>query len=144
MDAYFDSAIILKLYVREANSQDAVTLVGAQSAPYLLTPWQEIEVKTAMRLKAFREEITATELETSLDAFEEDIRSGRWQVPAYDQARVWESTRELSARYAAKSGCRTLDLIHMATALAIRAKVFVTFDARQKQVARLEGLSVKP
>ncbi len=56
----------------------------------------------------------------------------------------WELTRELSSRHPAKIGCRTLDLVHAAAALALGATAFVTFDARQKEVARLEGLNVKP
>jgi predicted nucleic acid-binding protein len=144
MSAYFDSAIIVKLYVQEANSPDAVALVSAQPGPCPLTPWQEVEVRTAMRLKAFRGEVTAEELRKSMDAFDEDLRSGRWQMPAYEQGRIWQLTRELSARHAARIGCRTLDLIHVAAALAIGATVFVTFDARQKEVARLEGLNIKP
>ena len=47
MDAYFDTAIILKLYVQEANSPDAIRLAGQYPAPFVLTPWQEIEVRTA-------------------------------------------------------------------------------------------------
>jgi hypothetical protein len=47
MDAYFDSAIIVKLYVREATSPDAIRLVGAYVTPYGLTPWQALEVSTA-------------------------------------------------------------------------------------------------
>jgi len=42
MDAYFDSAIIFKLYGQEATSRDAVRLVGAYAAPYGLTQWQEL------------------------------------------------------------------------------------------------------
>jgi hypothetical protein len=34
MDAYFDSAIIVKLYVQETTSPDAIRLVGAYVAPY--------------------------------------------------------------------------------------------------------------
>jgi len=59
MDVYFDSAIIVKLYVREATSPEAIRLVGAYVAPYWLTQWQALEVKNAIRLKAFRKEITA-------------------------------------------------------------------------------------
>ena len=58
MDAYFDTAIILKLYVQEATSPAALRLAHEFPAPCLLTPWQEIEVRTALRLKAFRKEIT--------------------------------------------------------------------------------------
>ena len=71
MDAYFDTAIILKLYVQEATSPDAVRLANEFPTPYLLTPWQEIEARTALRLKAFRKEITTAEMQASLEAFEE-------------------------------------------------------------------------
>ena len=71
MDAYFDSAIIVKLYVREANSPDAIRLVGAYVAPYWLTQWQALEVKNAIRMKAFRKEITAAEMNQSIAAFEQ-------------------------------------------------------------------------
>lgn len=47
MDAYFDSAIIVKLYVQEATSPDAIRLVAGHAAPYALTQWQALEVKNA-------------------------------------------------------------------------------------------------
>ncbi len=144
MNAYFDTAIILKLYVQEATSPDAVHYVNEHPAPYLLTPWQEIEVRTALRLKSFRKEITATEMQASLDAFDEDILSGRWKTPEYKEAIVWRFARDLSDRHAAKIGCRTLDLLHVAVALSLGVKTFVTFDERQRAVAKLEGLTVKP
>ena len=142
MSAYIDSAIIVKLYVQEPNSQEAVAFVSAEPAPYPLTPWQDVEVRTAMRFKAFRGEITADELRAALAAFDEDIRLGRWQKPyetawswelageattdamqellkSSRPARIWELTSELSARHAAQVGCRTLDLIHVAAGRAV-------------------------
>jgi predicted nucleic acid-binding protein len=144
MNAYFDTAIILKLYVQEATSPDAVRLANERPTPYLLTPWQEIEARTALRLKAFRKEITAAEMEASLEAFNEDILSGRWKTPEYKEATVWRFARDLSDRQAAKIGCQTLDLLHVAVALSLGVKTFVTFDERQRAVAKLEGLTVKP
>ncbi|MGA2436750.1 MAG: PIN domain-containing protein [Bryobacteraceae bacterium] len=38
----------------------------------------------------------------------------------------------------------TLDLLHVAVALSLGVKTFVTFDERQRAVAKLEGLTVKP
>ena len=38
-------------YVQESNSADAIRLVSADTAPYALTHWQEIEVRTAIRLE---------------------------------------------------------------------------------------------
>ena len=144
MDAYFDTAIILKLYVQEATSPDALRLANEFPAPYLLTPWQEIEVRTALRLKAFRKEVTPAEMQASLEAFDEDILSGRWKTPEYKEANVWRFARDLSDRHAAKVGCRTLDLLHVAVALSLSVTTFVTFDERQRAVAKSEGLTVKP
>ena len=144
MDAYFDSAIIVKLYVREASSPEAIRLVGAYAAPYWLTQWQALEVKNAIRLKAFRKEITAAEMLQSIAAFEQDIVTGRWQRPVYTASVVAQKADELSASYSPMLGCRTLDIIHVAAAVVIGAKEFVTFDGRQAAIAKQAGLTVKP
>jgi predicted nucleic acid-binding protein len=144
MDAYFDSAIIVKLYVQEATSPDAIRLVGGYAAPYALTQWQVLEVKNAIRLKAFRSEITSAEMNQSITAFEQDIATGRWQRPAYSAAAVEHKAEELSAGHSAMLGCRTLYIIHVAAALVIGAKEFVTFDGRQGALAKQAALTVKP
>ena len=144
MDAYFDSAIIVKLYVQEATSPDAIRLAGAYVAPYALTQWQALEVKNAIRLKAFRAEITEAEMNRSIAAFEQDMATGRWQRPAYAAATIELKAEELSAGHSATLGCRTLDIIHVAAALVLEAKEFVTFDTRQAALAKQAGFTVKP
>ena len=57
---------------------------------------------------------------------------------------VWRFARDLSDRHAETIGCRTLDLVHVAVALSLGVKTFLTFDERQRAVAKLEGLTVKP
>jgi predicted nucleic acid-binding protein len=144
MDAYFDSAIIVKLSVQEANSPDAIGLVAGYSAPYALTQWQALEVKNAIRLKSFRREITSAEMNQSIAAFEQDVRSGRWQRAAYTAAAVEQKAEELSASQSGILGCRTLDIIHVAAALVIGVREFVTFDGRQGVLAKQVGLTVRP
>jgi predicted nucleic acid-binding protein len=143
MDTYFDSAIIVKLYVQEATSPDAVRLVGGYPAPYALTQWQALEVKNAIRLKTFRGEITAAEMNESIAALEQDITTGRWRHPTYTVSAVEQKAEELSAGHSATLGCRTLDIIHVAAALVIGARDFVTFDGRQGALAKQLGLTVK-
>src|ERR1043166_5006583 len=140
MDAYFDSAIIVKLYVQEATSADAIRLVGAYVAPYALTQWQTLEIKNAIRLKGFRDEITAAAMNQSIAAFGPDTATGRWQRPAYAAAPVEQRADELSAGHAATLGCRTLDIIHVAAALVLGIKEFVTFDGREGALAEKGGL----
>jgi predicted nucleic acid-binding protein len=57
---------------------------------------------------------------------------------------VEQKADELSAGHSAILGCRTLDIIHVAVAVVIGAKEFVTFDARQAAMAKQAGLTVKP
>jgi hypothetical protein len=144
MDAYFDSALIVKLYVNEATSPDAIRLVSAYTAPYWLTQWQALEVKNAIRLKAFRKEISSAEMNQSIAAFEQDIATGRWHRPVFAAATVEQKADELSASHSAVLGCRTLDIIHVAAAVVIGAREFVTFDERQGAMAKQVGLTVKP
>src|SRR5215471_7283970 len=106
MDPYFDSAVILKLYVQEATSREAIQLAGSYPAPYPLTRWQELEVKNAIRLKAFRREIAVDQMSQSVAAFEQDIVTGRWQRHS-STAAVEEKAEELSAAHSATLGCRT-------------------------------------
>jgi len=144
MDAYFDSAIIVKLYVQEANSADAIRLVAGYTAPYGLTSWRALEVRNAIRLKSFRHEIAPSEMTQSIAALEQDIGAGRWVRPGSTVAAVEQKAEELSAGHAATLGCRTLDIIHVAAALLIGVKEFVTIDHRQAALAKSLGITVKP
>lgn len=85
---YFDSGVIVKLYVPEPNSADAIRLVTASPPPGLLTDWQAIEVRNAFRLKRFRGEISPSQLRSALRSFADDERLGlraperrRWAGP---------------------------------------------------------------
>ena len=141
---YFDSGVIVKLYVPEPSSPDAVRLVTAGPPPAPLTDWQALEVRNALRLKRFRGEITARELRSALRAFAEDERLGRWQRPVLDLAETVRRAESLSARHAPALGCRTLDILHVAAATVLGVRDFVSFDGRQRQLARKVGLRVRP
>jgi predicted nucleic acid-binding protein len=49
-----------------------------------------------------------------------------------------------SDRHTPVLGTRSLDLLHVAAALLLDAKLFFSFDERQRTVAASEGLKVKP
>jgi predicted nucleic acid-binding protein len=51
---------------------------------------------------------------------------------------------ELSEKYSAKHGQRAIDLLHVASALESGAKIFLSFDQRQRGLAKAAGLQVKP
>jgi hypothetical protein len=47
-----------------------------------------------------------------------------------------------SATHGERLGARAIDLLHVAAALTLRSKLFLTTDVRQAQLARAEGLKV--
>lgn len=141
--AYVDTGLLVKLYVPEPDSPETVRLVQGYPAPLPLTEWQELELRTALRVKAFRQIIDAAELRQSLAAFASDISGGQWERPAYLQSDVWRSAETLSSRYALDVGCRTLDILHVAVAPVIGAQDFLTSDTRQTELARRAGINVR-
>jgi predicted nucleic acid-binding protein len=141
---YFDSGVIVKLYVTEPNSADAIRLVTSSPPPAPLTDWQAIEVRNALRLKRFRGEITPSQLGAALRAFTQDERAGAWHRPALDLGDALRRAESLSSKLTPALGCRTLDILHVAAALALGVREFASFDGRQRQLAKKAGLRVKP
>jgi len=47
---------------------------------------------------------------------------------------------ELSQRHTPKLGTRSLDVLHVACALELKLRHFLTFDRRQQQLATAAGL----
>jgi predicted nucleic acid-binding protein len=142
--AYFDSGVLVKNYCRESTSPEAISLILAEPPPLPLTHLQEGEVRNALRLKLFRHEITAVSLKGALSLLDEDIREGRFKRPIYDAWAVYRRAEILSQLYAATTGARMLDILHVAAALEIEAVRFISFDERQISVAKKAGLKVAP
>ena len=59
-------------------------------------------------------------------------------------AEVYAGAETLSAAHTGKTGTRGLDVLHVASAAAVGAGTFYTFDARQKALAVKAGLKVHP
>jgi predicted nucleic acid-binding protein len=49
----------------------------------------------------------------------------------------------LSRKHTNKTGSRTLDILHVASALSIKADRFLTFDERQSKLAALAGIRIE-
>ena len=69
-------------------------------------------------------------------------RAGQYHVPYLDPVALHESAIELTRR-TPTTGCRSLDILHVAAAGLLQAKLFVTGDRRQAVLGKGEGLRVK-
>jgi predicted nucleic acid-binding protein len=144
VNAYFDSGVLVKSYCHEPNSLEAIPLILDEAAPLPLTHLQEAEIRNSFRLKVFRKETDSAALHVSLSLLDDDIRQGRLERVTLDESSVYRRAETLSRMHAAVTGARTLDILHVAAALEIGSTRFVSFDQRQRAIAKKAGLKVVP
>ena len=141
MKGYVDSGVLIKLYVKERNSAEAARAVSRIGAP-VLTPLHELEIRNALRALEGRGLVSAAQQATASHVLEADILSRRLRRASPDWTRVYEIASMLSQRHTPDTLARSLDILHVAAAIAVEAGVFVTADSRQAEVARRAGLEV--
>lgn len=115
----------------------------AQRLPVFVTPFNQAEVAHAFYNQAFRSKISVAEAELAWAHFTDDSRRGVWTLVELPGA-LWETGIQLGRRFGPTLGVRTLDSLHVACALELRADKFWTFDERQQRLAQAVGLDTSP
>lgn len=112
--------------------------------PLPFTPWHRLEVRNALRLAVFHKLIDSPQGKTQLKQIDVDLHDETLLVHTpVDWVAVLREAEKLGVAYAETFGCRSGDLFHVATAVELGFDAFLTFDERQKKVAKAAGLSVK-
>jgi predicted nucleic acid-binding protein len=138
---YADTSFLVSLYSPDANSVAAAHTVQASGRDRFVSVFGELEVVNAMGLRLFRKEVSAIQVQASLNEFEKDLRAGVFQLrPLPEQ--VFERARQLSRQTTAKLGTRTADLLHVATALELSVDYLYSFDQQQRKLAKIAGLKL--
>jgi predicted nucleic acid-binding protein len=144
MSATADSSLIVALYLTEGDSARADAACAAVSPPILLTDWHRVEIANAFQRAVMNARITEAQAAQLWQDFTMDIAVGRFEIVSIDHAAVLARTLVLTQKHTATTGTRSLDLIHIASALELAAVEFLSFDHRQRQAASAEGLKVVP
>ena len=144
MRIYFDTSTLIKIYVREVNSPAVVEILRAEKSPMPFTHLLELELRTAIRLKHGRGEITAAQQRAALQTLESDLAKGVLARPNYDLDSIYRRAEALSAKHAAGTLARSADIWHVAAALEIGCNAFSSFDDRQRKLAALSKLRLLP
>ncbi len=126
----------------EPNSGLALALREKFKPPIILTHLHRVELISAWQLKVFRKEISHEAVSQALIDLQEDVDSGLWLRPHYDLVDVYEHAERLIKRFSSVLGTRTLDVLHVASALELNLMEFVTNDQRQAKLAEQTGLKV--
>ncbi len=114
---------------------------GACGFPLVITPLGELELANAFQLRRFRKEIGNREARAAWAAFHADLRNGVVLMRDIPEDGFSYALR-LVQKWTAKLGTRSLDIIHIAAATALRSDTFLTFDERQRKLARAARLAI--
>ena len=144
MVAFADTGFIASLYLEETTSKAADAALGGKREPLPLTPLVALELRNAFNRAVQRGRITLMQRDAIWQDVETDIAGGFLVPTPVASGHLHEKARQLSDRHTPTLGTRSLDLLHVAAALVLEAKVFFSFDDRQRKAAASEGLKVKP
>ncbi len=148
MSAFADTSVLCGILHEQDNSREADALVAGEGGAVILSSLVAFEFKQSARLQTFRFDADRTqgwaERETTrmLAQYEANVNAGVFVFPAVDWADVHSLAARLSAAHPRSEGYRTLDVLHVATALHLRAQRFLTLDKGQAALARAVGLTV--
>ena len=138
MTVYVDSSFLVSLYVTDQHSVESRQRVLAASS-ILLTPLHLAEWAHAIAQHVFRRKLSSSEAQQIYLQLETDRSAGRWLEVALPE-HAFELCADLARRHGPRLGVRTLDSLHVASALELKAEQFWTFDERQAKLAKAVGL----
>lgn len=146
MIAYPDTSFLCALYRDQENSNAAASHRRNMTEPLCVTELLEFEFLQSLRLQAWlhshdrKRGFPLSEAEEIIADWQQDIATHVVMVVPCDYSAVLRHSANLSQRFTTEGGHRTLDVLHVATAVHLGAKQFLSFDARQKKLARAAGL----
>ena len=138
MTAYVDSSFFVSLYTVDAHSAAARQLMSQKPSVWI-NPLHTAEFFHAITRQVFLGKISPAESVSVYQDLEHDYAAGIWQRISLPE-HAFELCAELARRHGASLGMRTLDSLHVACALELKAERFWTFDQRQAKLAKAEGL----
>ena len=148
MIAYPDTSFLCSVYRKQVHTPHALAYKEAMTEPLHFTNLLEFEFIQAIRLQVWlhaadrRKGYSEREADQMIEDWERDVATGLNVLVPCDMDAVLRLARVFSLRRTAAGGHRTLDVLHVATAVHLGAKEFLTFDARQRELATRAGLRV--
>ena len=144
MNVYADTGFVVSLYKMESTSPLAAETMAHLQAPVWLSQLGELELHNAFQLAIFRREIDSVSALQKKQLFAEDLAKGIFTIVPVPATSLHQKAIELAERHSATLGTRSLDLMHVAAALILKADLFLGFDGRQRQAAEAEGITIGP
>jgi predicted nucleic acid-binding protein len=150
MIAFPDTSFLCALYVQQDNSPAAAAHFAALPEALAVSSLLLYEFRQSVRFQIWlhaRDKSRGyprTVAQTALDQLQMNLDAGALVAVPADWPEVHKLAEALSSRHTIAAGHRSLDVLHVATALHLRAPDFFTFDANQRKLCVAEKLKAKP
>jgi predicted nucleic acid-binding protein len=150
MTAFPDTSFLCAFYRRQDNSPLA--------AAYFKTMPEALHV-SGLLLYEFRQSIRfqvwlhardkskgypLADCDRALADLQTDLGNGALVMVTADWPDIHRLAETISSRHTIAGGHRSMDVLHVATALHLGAREFLTFDTNQRKLATAEKLKVRP
>jgi len=143
---YPDTSFLCSSYRIQEHSKEADSYREAMVGPLHYTSLLEFEFRQAIELQVWLHGQDKTkgysrgEADRMIADWEADVATGINRQLPFEMDAVLRLSQVYSQQRTAHGGHRTLDIFHVATAVHLGAARFLTFDARQRALARHAGL----
>jgi predicted nucleic acid-binding protein len=148
--AYPDTSFLCAMYVRQNNSPAAAAHFQSMPEALHVSGLLLYEFRRSVRFQVWLHAqdkdkgYPQSVAESALAKLQSNLDSGALVVVSADWPDVHRLAETISQRHTMAGGHRSLDILHVATALHLGAREFLTFDTRQRKLAAAEKLKVKP
>jgi predicted nucleic acid-binding protein len=141
-EVYVDPSALARLYIHQAGSQEMALWRARLRGGLPVTHHGRTEIINAVCRAAFLGQLDPDGLAEALADVTSDFAAGHLRQADILWRAALNGAAELSQRHTPKLGTRSFDVLHVACALELRLRHFLTFDGRQQQFARAAGLKV--
>lgn len=139
---YVDPSALRSLYVHDDRSARFCTWRRRVGGCLPITRFGRAELVNSIHLAVHRKQIDQRLAGGAIADFDADVREGRLAIVDVLWRRTLDLAAQLSTQHTAVLGTRTLDVLHVATAVTLEARRFVSYDERQAALAHAAGLRV--
>ena len=138
---YVDPSALACLYLHQhGRSRRIVAWRSRTSGALPITHYGCAEITNAICRARFTGDLDAEGAAQALADFEADVANGELEQAHLLWRAALDRAAELSRVHTPVLGTRSADVLHVACALEIKLRHFLTFDERQGQLAKRVGL----
>lgn len=141
---YADSSFLVSCYILDANTSRAKAYLLATNDSIAWTSLHALEIRNAFELGTFRGLFKLVDITIAWRNLQTDLKNNRLVRSRVAWSAAFRSATRLSKQHSARTGARSLDVLHIAAAKSLGLTQFVSFDMRQRAMAAVAGLRVAP